>query len=206
MSDSFRISNLGQLRNLYDEAHPVSLSKESDHLTPGYKSWLEKSPFFAFATLGSGGLDCTPRGDEAGQLLHILDTKTLLIPDRRGNNRLDSLENIIQDPRVAMMFVIPGITECLRVNGQAFLTTDPMKTERFKVNGKPPKIVIQVAIDVVYFQCARAIIRSKLWDIDQQLSKSDAPTAGEMIKGAHATFDATAYDEALPERQKDTLY
>jgi uncharacterized protein len=200
------ITTLEQLTALYGETNPISLRKEMTRLSDPYRRWIEAAPFFAIATSGAGGLDCSPRGDPAGQLFHVLDDKTIAIPDRRGNNRLDTLKNIIADARVALLFLLPGINECLRINGRAVLTTDATLRERFVVDGKLPVTVIVVTIEAVYFQCARAIMRAKLWEPATFVARSAAPTAGEMTKAADATFDDAAYDMALPERQKSTLY
>lgn len=149
------ISTLEQLSSIYEEAHPLSIQKETKFLTDEYIKWLEKSRFFAFATSGKDGLDCSPRGDAKDQTFKLLDNKTLIFPDRRGNNRLDSLKNIIANPQIAMMFLIPGVNEALRINGKAQLTTDPDLLSLFDMDGKLPKVVIHVSVEAVYFQCAR---------------------------------------------------
>jgi len=206
MPTTHLIKTVQELKKLYDDVNPNSLAKETPRLTPEYEKWLQSSNFFSLATVGVEGLDCSPRGDKTGQLHHIIDSENLAIPDRRGNNRIDSLQNIIEDPRVALLFFIPGVNECLRINGLATLTTDPQFINRFDVSGKLPKLVILVKIQSVYFQCARAIIRSNLWSSENQLNSSGVPTAGQMTKGAKSDFDADAYDRVLPTRQKDSLY
>ena len=206
MLDSHTVTSLQQLEDLYGAVNPNSLAKEVSSLNKTYKSWLEKAPFVAIASGGRGGLDCSPRGDKTGELFRILDDQTIAIPDRRGNNRIDTLKNIVEDPRVGLLFLIPGINETLRINGQARLTTDPALLESFSVEGKQPRTVIVISIEAVYFQCARALIRSGLWKSGHQLSKGDVPSAGQMTKGALPEFDAQSYDEALPDRQKSTLY
>ena len=200
------ISSLEELTAFYEATNPLSIEKETSFLTTEYQAWLSQSRFFALATQGVDGLDCSPRGDKTGQAFKILDDKTLIIPDRRGNNRLDSLKNIIKDPKVALMFLIPGINEALRINGTAVITTDQDLIDNFVVNGQAPKSVIYVKIEAVYFQCARAIIRSDLWKTDNQQDLAQVPTAGKMMKSAKASFDAEAYDKSLPERQNTTLY
>jgi PPOX class probable FMN-dependent enzyme len=200
------IKTIEQLAALYGEANPLSLRKELTRLSAPYRRWIEAAPFFAIATSGAGGLDCSPRGDPAGQLFQVLDDKTIAIPDRRGNNRLDTLKNIIGDPRVALLFLLPGINECVRINGRAELTTGAAMRERFAIDGKLPMSVIVVTIDSVYFQCARALLRAKLWDASAQVARDAAPTAGEMMQAADASFDGGAYDAILPERQKSSLY
>jgi len=206
MSNSFEVTTTRQLQKLYGQVNPISLAKETAALTPEYKKWLQSSPFFSLATIGPEGLDCSPRGDAENQVLRILDDKTLIIPDRRGNNRLDSLQNIVEDPRVALLFLIPGVKECLRINGSASLTTDPDLTSLFEMRGTLPKLVIKIEIKAVYFQCARSIIRSELWSETKLSQKPNVPTAGQMTKGAKTDFDAKAYDQSLLARQKDSLY
>lgn len=200
------VSSLEELATLYDATNPLSLEKETCFLTTEYKSWISQSRFFALATHGTDGLDCSPRGDRPEQAFKILDEKTLLIPDRRGNNRLDSLKNIIENPQVALMFLIPGINEALRIIGEAVIATDHDLINLFTADGTPPKSVIYVNIKAVYFQCARSLIRSDLWNTDNQLNREQVPTAGKMMKSAKASFDADAYDQTLPERQNSTLY
>ena len=200
------ISTIEQLEALYGKPSSMALAKESAHLTDAYQAWLEKAAFFAFASGGAKGLDCSPRGDIRGGAFKVLDNKTLAIPDRRGNNRLDTLRNIVTDSNVAILFLIPGITEALRINGRAIVTTDPTLLEQFDMQGKPPTSVISVTIDAVYFQCARAIMRSKLWNVDNQLKRGDVPTAGQMTKSVMPEFDAEKYDAELTDRQKGSLY
>jgi len=205
MSD-YAIRDIPALEALYGEVNANSLAKEAYRLTPAYRRWIETAPFLAVATSGPGGLDCSPRGDATGQLLDVADDTTLLIPDRRGNNRLDTLRNIVADPRVALLFLIPGINETLRVNGRAVISTDPRLIGRFQIDGKAPRTVLVVTIERVYFQCARALIRSALWNPAAQVAPSTVPTAGEMTKSAWPEFDAASYDAALRPRQMDSLY
>nr|WP_206378274.1 pyridoxamine 5'-phosphate oxidase family protein [Sneathiella limimaris] len=200
------ITDIDALQKLYGDINPLSLEKETIYLTDDYRAWIEKSRFFALATGGVDGLDCSPRGDQEGQVLKILDDRTLLIPDRKGNNRLDSLKNIIKDPQVGLLFLIPGINEALRINGRAVITTDQNLIDLFELKGSLPRSVIHIEIEAVYFQCARALIRSDLWNPDAQFEKSQVPTAGKMMKAAKSDFDGDAYDSTLPERQRSTLY
>lgn len=206
MSEHAYLTSVKDLDALYGPVNPNSLAKETTLLTEAYRKWIEKASFLALASVGKVGLDCSPRGDATGQLLHILNPSTLLIPDRRGNNRLDTLRNIIGDPRVSLLFLIPGINETLRINGQAGVTTDPDLIDRFVVDGKKPLSVIVVSIEAVYFQCARALLRSELWKVKSQASRLEVPTAGQMTKSAKVDFDAETYDAQLAGRQKITLY
>jgi hypothetical protein len=206
MTQFHRVSTLDALLGLYGEVNANSLRKEVPALTPEYRQWIEASPFFTIATSGPGGLDCSPRGDKAGQLFLVLDAHTLVIPDRRGNNRLDTLRNLISDPRVGLLFFIPGVAECVRVNGTAIVSTDPLLRARFAVDGALPVTVIVVSIASVYFQCARSIMRSGLWESAADEKRLDVPTAGEMTRSGDASFDAASYDAALKSRQTSTLY
>ena len=206
MSSSHAVTSLEALEALYGTVNRNSLAKEAARLTPAYRRWIEVAPFFAIASGGPGGLDCSPRGDARGQLFRVLDDRTLAIPDRRGNNRLDTLKNILADPRVALLFLNPGINETLRINGRARITTDPELIEGFAVGDKRPATVVVVEIDAVYFQCARALARAKLWVPKARVRPGEVPTAGQMTKGAQPDFDAESYDAALPARQKATLY
>ena len=206
MSSSHAVTSLEALEALYGTVNRNSLAKEAARLTPAYRRWIEAAPFFAIASGGPGGLDCSPRGDARGQLFRVLDDRTLAIPDRRGNNRLDTLKNILADPRVALLFLNPGINETLRINGRARITTDPELIEGFAVGDKRPATGVVVEIDAVYFQCARALARAKLWDPEARIRPGEVPTAGQMTKGAQPDFDAESYDAALPVRQKATLY
>jgi len=200
------ITTIGQLEALYGEPNPVSLTKEVAKLTPAYRKWIEASPFMALATAGPGGLDCSPRGDPDGKLIEILDEATIVIPDRRGNNRLDSLRNIVADPHVALLFLVPGVNETLRVNGTAVISVDAELLSRYAMGGNMPKSAIIVTIQRVYFQCARALARARLWDSSPSSKSGSVPTAGQMLKSIDAEFDGNAYDFTTPQRQRETLY
>ena len=167
---------------------------------------IAASPFAVLATTGPGGLDASPRGDPAG-FVQLLDDKTLLLPERRGNNRADSLRNIVADPRVALLFLIPGVGETLRVNGHARISVAPDLLARFVVNGQPPKCVVVVDVQAVYFQCARAIQRSRLWHAVPPGTPRPVPTPGAILASiTQGEFDGAAYDRELPARQQATLY
>lgn len=195
-----------ELALLFDAPAAPSLTKETSFVHPVYRALIEASPFFALATSGPGGLDVSPRGDAPGFVV-VEDDRTLLLPERRGNNRIDSLRNIVHDPRVALLFLVPGKGETLRVNGRATIVADPAVLVRFSVEGKPPKCVLAVDVETVYFQCARAILRSKLWDTGEVQRDQNLPSAGAMLTAlSRDPFDGEAYDAALPERQRNTLY
>ncbi len=200
------IDSIAQLEALY--GHPVenATAKELDHLIPEYRAYIEASPFVALATVGPEGLDCSPRGDGAG-FVRIQDDKTLLLPDRMGNNRADSLCNIIRDPRVALLFLVPGIGSTLRVNGRAGLTIEPDLLQSFAVDGRAPRSIMVVQIEAVYFQCARALVRSRLWDPNLFVDPSALPTAGQMLAAVSENrLGGEAYDRAWPDRAKASLW
>ena len=200
------ITTEAELAALYDAPVPTSILKEVDHITADYAKLIAASSFAVLATSGPEGLDCSPRGDPAG-FVRVSDIKTLMIPDRRGNNRIDSLRNIVRDPRVALLFLIPGIGTSMRVNGRAQLSTDAELCASFAMEGKIPKCVIVITVERAYTQCQKAIARSKLWDPTQHVKQSDLPTVGEMMQRLSPdTFDGKAYDEAYPERMKQTIY
>ena len=141
--------------------------KEIDHINPQYRAFIEAAPFFVLASVGPEGVDCSPRGDAPG-FVRVTGERTLMIPDRRGNNRIDSLRNIVRDPRVSLLFLIPGVGETFRIIGRASISTDPALLEGFVFAGKTPRAVIVVDVERVYFQCSKAIIRSKLWEAETQ--------------------------------------
>ena len=204
--DNTVVTSDAELERIYGAVAKPSLTKETDHIHPAYRPFIEASPFAALATSGPEGLDVSPRGDPAGFIV-IEDSKTLLLPDRRGNNRIDSLRNILYDRRVALLFLIPGIGETLRVNGTAEISTDPDLLNRFAVNNQLPKTVLRIAVERVFFQCSRAIIRSKLWDPATQMTRDRLPSPGSLLHQlSQSEIDGDAYDQALPERLKNTLY
>ena len=152
------ITTEAQLEQMYGEIHPPARVKEIDHVNAHYRAFIEAAPFFALATSGPGGMDCSPRGDPAG-FVRVHDEKTLLIPDRRGNNRIDSLRNLVHDPRVALLFLIPGCNETIRVIGRAKISTDPALRESFVMEGKTPRCVLVVSVERCYYQCPKALVR-----------------------------------------------
>lgn len=201
-----RIETLEQLEALYGLPGEASLVKELDHVIPEYAAFIEASPFVALATSGPEGLDCSPRGDLAG-FVRIHDPKTLLMPDRRGNNRADSLRNIIRDPRVALLFLVPGSGTTLRVNGTAFITTDAELCASFLMEGKPARSVSVVTVETVYFQCARAIHRSDLWNAAKHVDPKSLPTPGQILEiTSRKSIDGAAYDQEWPERAKKSMW
>ncbi|MBL8077319.1 MAG: pyridoxamine 5'-phosphate oxidase family protein [Anaerolineales bacterium] len=200
------IDTILELESLFDQVGEVSIKKEVSYLHPSYQAMISASPFVILATVGPDGLDVSPRGDPPG-FVHIKDEHTLWLPERRGNNRIDSLRNIIADSRVALFFLIPGNGETLRVNGRARICIDPQLLQRFAMQDKLPKCVLEISVDTVFFQCARAIQRSKLWKgISGEVGKS-VPTPGAILQAlTNSEVDGATYDRELPGRQKSTLY
>ncbi|MCX6465514.1 MAG: pyridoxamine 5'-phosphate oxidase family protein [Pseudonocardiales bacterium] len=200
------VRTVEELAALYDAPMESSLAKEIDHLTDLHRAYVEASPFVLVATSGPDGLDCSPRGDDPG-FVRVADPRTLLLPDRRGNNRLDTLRNIVVDGRVGLLFLVPGVGVTLRVNGTASLSTDPELRESFAVRGTPPTTVVVVRTTAVYTQCPKALVRSHLWDADRHRDPADLPTVGAIMQAiTEGTFDGAAYDRAYPERLARTLY
>lgn len=201
-----RIADIATLERLYGAPKGASVEKEVDYLHPHYQAMIAASPFVVLATGSPAGLDTSPRGDTAG-FVAIEDEKTLLIPDRPGNNRVDSLRNIITNPHVALLFLIPGIGETLRVNGRAIISVAPALLERFRVGGKLPRSVIVVSVDTVFFQCSRAVFRAKLWDPAQHIERTSLPSLGTMLQDiSESRIKAEQYDSGLYERLKSSLY
>ena len=197
------ITSEAELAALYSEPSRASIAKETDRILAPHARMIEASPFCILATLGPKGIDCSPRGDEPG-FARVRDGRSVLLPDRRGNNRIDSLRNIVANGRAGIIFLVPGKGEALRVAGTATVTADEALRRSFAVRGKLPVTVIELQVLRVFQQCARAIIRSQLWrGVD---ARTDLPTAGEMTRAVDPGFDAETYDAALAERQRRTLY
>ena len=199
------ISTAEELRALYGEASPRALIKELDHVSPHYQQFIEASPFAVIGSVGPEGLDTSPRGDPPG-FVHVADSRTLLLPDRRGNNRADTLMNIVRDPRVSLLFLIPGIGETLRVIGKAKIVVDKQLCQQFEMQGKLPRSVMVLAVDKVYFQCQKALTRSKLWQAEAKVDRAALPTTGQMISALDESFDGESYDRSYAEYQKETIY
>ena len=205
LASSDLVTTLEQLEVLYGEAVPTSILKELPTITDPYRRYIEAAPFVAIATAGPEGLDCSPRGDPA-PLARVLDERTVAIPDRRGNNRIDTLRNIVRDPRVALLFLIPGINETIRINGRATLTRDVALRQSFAMGDKVPATVIVVTVDSIYYQCPKALVRSKLWDPSSHVDPATLPSKGQIIQSIDASVDGAALDAAYPERLRRTIY
>ncbi|MGF1477513.1 MAG: pyridoxamine 5'-phosphate oxidase family protein [Geminicoccaceae bacterium] len=201
-----KITSLEQLERRYGTPGVTSTVKEVDGLTTHYRALIEASPFLAIATSGPEGLDCSPRG-EAGGVVRIVDDQTLMIPDRRGNNRVDSLRNIVRDPRVGLLFLIPGSGTTLRVNGRAELSVASELLASFAIGGREPRSVIVVHVEKVYFQCARAVVRAGLWDPSRWPDPTELPTPGAILEKLSAQkIDGDAYDRDWPARARQSLW
>lgn len=200
------IDTIEDLEEIYGTPVPTSLAKEVNHITPQYRALIEASPFVALATGGPEGLDCSPRGDMAG-FVRIADETTVMIPDRRGNNRVDSLRNIVRDPRVALLFLLPGSGSTLRINGKAHLSVEPDLLDTFAVDGKAPRSVIVIEVETVYFQCARAIIRSELWNPDRFIDPGTLPTPGQILATlSNNELGGEAYDNSWADNAKESMW
>lgn len=200
------VTDLATLDALYGEVDERSIIKVTDHVHPVYQPWIEASPFAILSTSGPGGVDASPRGDGPG-FVEVADPHTLLLPDRRGNNRADSLRNIIGDPRVGLLFLVPGLGETLRVNGTAAVSVAPDLLQRFVVAGKAPRSVLVVRVHEVFFQCSRAVVRADLWNLAQHVQRGQLPTAGAILAALSADRVGGAdYDQGLAARVRTTLY
>jgi PPOX class probable FMN-dependent enzyme len=200
------VATIEQLEAIYGHPGESSTVKVADRVTPSYRVLIEKSPFAALATSGPEGLDCSPRGDLPG-FVRIQDEKTLMMPDRRGNNRVDSLRNIVRDPRMALLFLIPGSGSTLRINGHAHVSADAALLASFKMEGKAPRTVIVMTVDEIYFQCARAIVRSDLWNPDKRVDPRTLPTPGQILaEMSENRVGGEQYDREWPERARQTMW
>ncbi len=201
------ITTITELEAVYDQKPALaSTAKVADHITPAYRKLMEHAPFVVMATSGPEGLDCSPRGD-AGAVVRVRDEKHVALPDRRGNNRIDSLRNIVTDPRVALLFLLPGSGTTLRINGTAQITTDDSLCESFEIEGKLPRCVVVITVEAVYFQCARAVIRAGLWDHTRHIASEHIPSAGEILSEMTAGgIDGKKYDAEWPGRAKASMW
>jgi len=207
VGQSHTIATIEALEKVYTDApYGPAIFKETDRVTPQYRKLIEAAPFVVLATCGPEGLDCSPRGDPPG-FVRVVDEHTLIIPDRRGNNRIDSLRNLVRDPRISLLFLIPGVGETMRVTGRAKISTDPTLTESFAMNGKVPKCVLVVTVEMAYFQCTKAIIRAKLWEEASKVDRKTLPTPGAILAElTDGKMGGPEHDRLAPARIKETIY
>jgi uncharacterized protein len=200
------LTTLAELEALYGDVSPTSLRKETAVITDEYRRLIEAAPFVTIATAGAEGMDCSPKGDAPG-FVRVLDEHTLAIPDRRGNNRLDSLRNLMEDPRIGMLFLIPGVGETLRINGTARITADEDLRRSMTFREKVPNVVLMVDVESVYFHCSKAILRSDLWNPDNHVERSSLPSPGQIMETiSSGDLEAGATDESYERRQVEMLY
>lgn len=197
------IKNISELEELYDVVVPGAKTKVLPNLSPLYKQWIEASRFLVLSTVGMEGTDASPRGDDSA-VVKVVDQKTLWLPDWRGNNRMDSLRNIVRDDRVSLLFMAPGSNNVVRVNGTAAITADDTATAQFEKRGKHPRTVIVITIGEIYYQCAKALMRSALWKSNDESDR--VPSAGQFNAEIHDDFDVEAYDAGYPEYAKDRMW
>jgi len=200
------ISSVEELVAIYGQPGEASLVKEIDYIADIYAQFIKLSPFVGLATVADDGIDCSPRGDKPG-FVRIADQKTLIMPDRRGNNRIDSLSNIARDPRTSFMFLIPGSNTVLRANGRAKICVDPELLHSFEMEGRTPRSAIVLTVERVYFQCARALLRSGLWDPAAQIKPDQIPTPGEMLAAlSFGEVGGEKYDDEWADRAQKTMW
>jgi len=198
------IDSIEELEALYGQPAQAALVKVAHQMTPTYRAWIMRSRFCVVSTVGPDGVDGSPRGD-VGPVVQELDEHTLALPDWRGNNRMDTLRNLVADDRIALMFMVAGSDSVVRVNGRARITLDADMCARFEKNGKRPRSVIIIKIAEIYSQCARAVMRAGLW-ADGDLSEG-LPTVGDMLREmTSGEFDGTTYDQSWAARAKETLW
>ncbi|QEE42679.1 MULTISPECIES: pyridoxamine 5'-phosphate oxidase family protein [unclassified Methylobacterium] len=185
---------------------PASVAKVTAAITPDYAALIAAAPFAVLATSGPEGLDCSPRGDRPG-FVRVAGPRTLILPDRRGNNRIDSLRNVVRDPRVALLFLIPGSGTTFRVNGTAVISADPDLLDSFRVDGHAPRTALVITVEAAYFQCARAIIRARLWEPDARVDPADLPSPGAILAALTAgEVGGQVYDAEWPGRAAKTMW
>jgi len=200
------LTTIAELEKVYGQPVEAAIVKEVARITPHYRAYIEASPFATLATSGPEGLDCSPRGDRPG-FVRVADERTLMLPDRRGNNRIDSLRNIVHDPRTALLFLVPGVGNTLRVNGRGRISVEPALLASFAVDDKPPRSVLVIDVDAVYFQCARALVRSDLWNPARHVDARSLPSAGQILAAlSQDRVGGEAYDREWPKRAANTMW
>jgi PPOX class probable FMN-dependent enzyme len=204
--DSRFAGSLEDLAGAYAPPLQRVVQKEIDHVDAVGRAFIAASPFLVLATAGGGGLDCSPKGDRPGFVEVSADGRRLMIPDRRGNNRIDSLKNLVEDPRVALIFFVPGANETYRVNGRARVSLDPALRGRFAVDGKAPSSVIVVAVEQAFQHCPKALVRARLWQKAADGRPNGVPTLGDFAAARSPDLDGAAYDADYARRMPGELY
>ena len=202
---SHLITTEAELEVIYGQPAGAAVIKELGHISDHYRHFIDASPFVVVATSGPEGLDCTPRGDPAG-FVRIVDRHTVQMPDRRGNNRIDTLRNLVRNPRISLLFLIPGVGRTLRINGHATISVEPALCASFTMEGKVPRSVITITVERVYTQCPKALVRSRLWDPSWFRTEADLPSSGTMMQALRQDFDGEGYDRDYPQRLQETIY
>jgi len=200
------LTDLSQLREHYGEVHPLARKKVLTRLDRHCRDFIALSPFLVLATTDAAGhVDASPRGDAPG-FVQVLDDVTLLLPDRPGNNRVDSYGNVVANPGVGLLFLVPGVNETLRVNGTAHVVTDPTLLEPAAAHGKVPRTGLLIAVEEAFLHCGKALIRSKLWDPARQVARNRLPSLGRMIADQTGACDAAEADKAVEHGYRTRLY
>ena len=198
-----KITDIATLEAIYGDAVPRSIDKVLTRISPAYARWIEASRFVILSTVGPEGTDASPRGDD-GPVVRIADAQTVLLPDWMGNNRIDSLRNVVRDPRVSLMFMVPGSTNVVRINGAGAVSADPALLASFEKKGRQPRIVLRVMVEEIYFQCAKALMRSRLWAGIEDAP--NVPSAGDFVREVDEGFDGASYDAGYPDYAKERLW
>ncbi len=204
---AYTVTSLEDLAEIYDAPAETALTKQTDHVTAPGRAFIAASPFLILATASAAGIDCSPKGDAPG-FVQLLDDRTILIPDRPGNNRIDGMKNIIDNPSVGIIFMVPGSNSTYRVNGTARISTDPELLGRFEVRGKLPRVVIAVSVEEAFSHCPKAFVRARLWHGDTKDLPDSVPTHGDFAAHRDGGDKAYAekYDVEYAERMKSRLY
>jgi len=204
--ESNNVTSIEDLATLYAPPIERTAKKELDYVNAAGRAFIAASPFLVLATGSAQGLDCSPKGDAPGFVQVAEDGHTIFIPDRRGNNRIDGLKNLVEDPRIAMIFLVPGVNETYRVNGRARISTDTELKRRFVVNGKEPATVMVVTVEQAFQHCPKALVRSSLWKAGSTGRPKDVPTLGGFAAARYPDIDSTAYDAEYKDRMPTELY
>jgi uncharacterized protein len=199
------ITDKAELRDCYGQTSDLAARKTLDHVDKHARAFIGLCPLMIMATSDSSGADCSPRGDAPG-FIQVADERTLVIPDRRGNNRLDSLQNIAANPEVGLLFLVPGVNETLRINGRAEIVIDAGLLAKFAVHGKVPTSALLVRVREVFFHCGKALIRSDLWNPEKKIERKSFPSLGRILADQIAGVNADEGDRLVAEGYAKRLY